>query len=76
VADADGLPEMDQMAVVGTRLFVTAQRLDRRRGFASTGPSALVVIDTTTDQVEQVVALQGQNAFGDASGLPPLISDP
>jgi hypothetical protein len=69
VADADGLPEMDQMAVVGTRLFVTAQRLDRRKGFAPTGPSALVVIDTTTDQVEQVVDLQGQNAFGDASGL-------
>jgi hypothetical protein len=69
VADGDGLPEMDQMAVVGTRLFVTAQRLDRRRGFAPTGPSALVVVDTTTDQIDQVVALQGQNAFGDASGI-------
>jgi hypothetical protein len=69
VADADGLPELDQMALVGTRLFVTAQRLDRRRGFAPTGPSALVVVDTTTDQVLQVVELQGQNAFGDASGI-------
>ena len=28
-ADADGLPEMDQMALVGARLFVTVQRLDR-----------------------------------------------
>ena len=31
-ADGDGLPEMDQMAVVEGRLFVTVERLDRGAG--------------------------------------------
>ena len=69
-ADADGLPEMDQMALVGARLFVTLQRLDRTRGFVPTGPSRLVVIDTTIDAVVgEPIVLAGRNAFGDASGI-------
>jgi DNA-binding beta-propeller fold protein YncE len=69
LADSDGLPEMSQLAVVGDRLFVTLQRLDRARGFAPTGSSLLAVIDTTTDRVVDTVTLAGSNAFGDASGL-------
>lgn len=68
-ADADGLPEMDQMAVVGTRLFVSVQRLDRTHGFAPSGTSRLVVIDTASDAVVGAVELHGANAFGDASGI-------
>lgn len=68
-ADADGLPEMDQMALVDGRLFVTMQRLDRRRGFAPTGPSRLAVIDVATDTVAGQVVLFGTNPFGDASGI-------
>ena len=68
-ADADGLPEMDQMALVGSRLFVTVQRLDRGRGFAPTGPSRLLVIDTASDVVTGEIVLAGRNAFGDASGV-------
>jgi hypothetical protein len=70
-ADADGLPEMDQIALVGTRLFVSVQRLDRTHGFAPSGHSQLVVIDTTTDTVVPgaTVTLAGSNAFGDASGI-------
>jgi hypothetical protein len=68
-ADADGLPEMDQMAVVGDRLFVSLERLDTNRLFAPTGPSLLAVIDTGTDRVVGSVELAGANAFGDASGL-------
>jgi hypothetical protein len=68
-ADADGLPEMSQMAVVGDRLFVSVQRLDRGRGFAPTGPSRVVVIDTATDRVLTSIQLAGANAFGDASGI-------
>lgn len=68
-ADADGLPEMSQLAVVGDRLFVTLQRLDRARGFAPTGASMLAVIDTATDAVVDAVTLAASNAFGDASGL-------
>lgn len=68
-ADADGLPEMDQTALVGTRLFVSLQRLDRQRGFVPTAFSALAVIDTTTDEVIGSIRLAGRNAFGDSSGL-------
>jgi hypothetical protein len=68
-ADADGLPEMSQTAVVGSHLFVSVQRLDRRQGFAPTGPSELVVIDLSTDAVITSIVLHGADAFGDASGI-------
>jgi DNA-binding beta-propeller fold protein YncE len=67
--DADGLPEMDQMALVGDRLFVSLQRLDRTRQFAPAGRSRLVVIDTNTDAVVAAIDLTGADAFGDASGI-------
>jgi hypothetical protein len=68
-ADADGIPEMSQMALVADRLFVVLERLDRGRRFAPAGPSRLVVIDTGTDAVTGTVELSGQNAFAVASGL-------
>src|SRR5207244_1336399 len=68
-ADADGLPEMDQMTLVADRLFVSLERLDRRRGFAPAGKSLLVVIDTATDAVVGTVELSGGNAFGETAGL-------
>lgn len=68
-ADADGLPEMDQLLLDGSRLYVTLQRLDRTRNFAPTDHSALVVIDTATNTVLGVKPLDGRNAFGDASGI-------
>ncbi len=67
--DADGLPEMDQTALVGDRLFVSLERLDRTRRFAPAGRSRLVVLDTASDAVVGVVELTGANAFGDSSGL-------
>jgi hypothetical protein len=68
-ADADGIPEMDQMALVGERLFVTVQRLDRAHQFAPAGKSLVLAIDTTTDTVVGQVTLAGANAFGDAAGI-------
>lgn len=68
-ADADGIPEMDQMALADGRLFVTVQRLDRLREFAPTDQSRVVVIDTATDTVLGSIVLTGRNAFGDSSRL-------
>ncbi len=48
-ADADGIPEMAQMALVGGRVFVALQRLDQNAFFTPTDYSALAVIDTTTN---------------------------
>ena len=48
-ADADGLPEMDQMFVSGGYLCVTLQRLDRNNFYSPVGSSYLAVINLATD---------------------------
>ncbi len=77
-ADADTVPEMDQMVVVGEHLFVSLQRLDRRT-FEPTETSLLAVIDTRTDLIvdvdpavpgPQAIALAGRNPFAETKGLP------
>jgi len=68
-ADADGLPEMDQMVVVDGFLFVALQRLDRTDFFRPAGSGALVVIDTVTDSVVDVIELTISNPFAEAKGL-------
>ncbi len=50
-ADADGIPEMAQVAAVGDFAFVALQRLDRlQSNLPPAGGSSLVVIDTRNDQ--------------------------
>lgn len=72
-ADADGLPEMSQLALYGNRLFVACQRLDRDNGYVPADVSIIAVIDVTTDQVVDVdenaagvqgVAMAGKNPVG------------
>jgi hypothetical protein len=50
-ADADGIPEMGQMAIWGDRLFVAIQRLDRDYYWLPTPPSYLAVIDTDSNEL-------------------------
>ncbi len=50
-ADADGIPEMDQVFHQNDFLFVLVQRLDRNNYYAPTGTSYVVKIDTNTDTV-------------------------
>jgi len=61
VADPDGIPEMDQMALVGSTLFVTLQLLDQNAFFLPSGPGAVAVIDTATDEVIASFELNGLN---------------
>jgi hypothetical protein len=68
-ADADGIPEMDQMAIVNGMLYVSLQRLDRNNSFIPAGPGMLAVIDTTTDTVAGQITLSGENPFGNTKGL-------
>lgn len=74
-ADADGLPEMSQLALYGNRLFVACQRLDRDNGWVPTDASAIAVIDVATDQLVDVdgnaagvqgIAMAGKNPAGAA----------
>src|SRR5262249_52883861 len=50
-ADADTIPEMDHLIMVGPLLFVSLQRVDRNNGFVATDSSLVAVIDTRTDQL-------------------------
>ncbi len=68
-ADADGIPEMDKMALVGDRLFVSLQLLDRANFFQPTGTGALVVVDTDTDSVIATVDLAIANPFSQTKGI-------
>ena len=68
-ADADGIPEMDLMAVIGDRLYVSIQHLDRRNFFAPTGLGQIAVIDMDEDAVIGEIALGAPNPFGVTKGL-------
>lgn len=71
LADADGLPEMDQAVVIGGKLYVTLQRLDRRNFFRPSDRSTIAVIDVATDAVVGTIDLTGTNPFTESAGLVP-----
>lgn len=51
LADADGIPEMDHLEMVGPLLFISLQRVNRNAGFAPTDSSLVAVVDTRVDQL-------------------------
>jgi len=65
--DSDGVPEMDQMVLIGTDLFVAMQLLDFPDAVAN---GRVAVIDTTTDTVKGSIALSFRNPFAQTKGLP------
>jgi len=70
LADDDGNPDMDQMAIVGDRLYVALGRLDVftiLRTPAET--AALAVIDTISDRLIGSIELTGKNPFSATKGL-------
>jgi len=68
-ADADGIPEMDQMAMIGRRLYVLIQYLNRDAVFAPAGPGRIAVIDIDSDEVVDDITLSGENPFAQTKGL-------
>ncbi len=58
-ADADGIPEMNRLALRNGKLFVSVQRVDRDAFFSPTDSSALVVIDVATDTLVDCGAAPG-----------------
>ncbi len=73
-ADGDGIPEMDCMILVGDRLFVSIQRLDRDNYWLPVPPSYLAVIDTKADTLldcdpgtpgVQAIELSGTDPYND-----------
>jgi hypothetical protein len=48
-ADSDGIPEMNGGVLVGSKLFILFQRLDRNDGWAPTNDTLAGVFDTATD---------------------------
>ena len=68
-ADADGIPEMDQMAIIDDRLYVSIEHLDRDNFFTPTGLGQIAVIDIDSDSVIGEIALGAPNPFGATKGL-------
>jgi len=68
-ADADGIPEMDQMVRVGNRVFVAVQRLNRDNFFRPATNGALVVIDVDVDDAIAAIELALSNPFTETKGL-------
>jgi len=68
-ADSDDKVEMDQMVLIGNRLFVSLQRLNRNNFFSADNTSYIVVIDTETNAIIEAspglerIDLQGRNPF-------------
>lgn len=70
LADADGNPDMDQMAIVDGRLYVALERLDIRTILRTPAMNAaLAVIDVATDTLIGSIELQGKNPFAATKGL-------
>jgi hypothetical protein len=74
-ADADGLPEIEAIRVVGDRVYAAVDRLDRCAAYAPAGPGRIAVIDASSRDVTGAIELGGNNPFGrmvsapwDASG--------
>jgi hypothetical protein len=69
--DADGVPQMDQMVVVGDELFVALQLLDDASGGLPPKENGVVaIVDTTTDLVTGSIPLSFANPFAETKGLP------
>ena len=69
-ADADGIPEMAEMVIVGTRLYVACQLLDRTT-FTPAARGLIVVVDTETDLVVDMdPEIEGVQAWTLAAGNP------
>ncbi len=75
LADADGIAEIDMMCRVGSRVFVTVQRLDQSApGWPPVGASYVAVIDAETNALVdadpatpgvQPILLTGTNPYSD-----------
>lgn len=70
-ADSDGLPEMTKGVVVGGKLFLVLQRIDRDNGFAPSNTPYLVVIDIDTNE-----EIDTQNGAENFKGIPLPIKNP
>lgn len=68
-ADDDGNPELYQMALVGDRLYVSLQKLDRNNFFVPAENGGIAVINTGTDEVEDEIVLTGSNPFAQTKGI-------
>lgn len=60
VCASDGLPEMTKMRLVGDKLYVLIQGLDRNDGFKPI-KSVIAVVDTKTNTLSTSIPLKGTN---------------
>ncbi len=70
LADADGNPDMDQMAIVDGRLYVSLERLNIHSVLRTPAENgAIAIIDTATDTLIGSIPLSGEDPFNATPGL-------
>ena len=70
LADADGNPDMDQMAIVDGLLYVSLERLNINSVLRTPAENgALAIVDTATDTLIGAIELSGENPFAETKGL-------
>ncbi len=69
LADADGIPEMDQMTIAEGQVFVSLQTLVHSDFFPPAGAARVAVIDPQRDSVAGFVQLELENPFAETKGL-------
>jgi hypothetical protein len=62
-ADADGTPDIDQLARLGDRIYVTMQRLDRGAGYVPAGNGLLAVLGPDLTLLDADPVTPGLQAF-------------
>jgi hypothetical protein len=69
-SDGDGSPEATRMILKGNRLWIQLQKLNQTNSFAPVGTAQVVIIDTNTDLINQVVDLGGTNPVSEFKSAP------
>ena len=68
-ADEDGSPQMDQMLLLGDRIFILLQRLDHNSGLIALTTGTIVVLNAVTNEHVATIPLRIKNPFVNTKGL-------
>jgi outer membrane protein assembly factor BamB len=62
-ADSDGIPEADQMIIIGNIVYITLLKLDRAHQYQPAANGEILMIDKRNDSIVGSIKLAGQNPY-------------
>ncbi len=69
-SDTDGTPESARMILKGNHLWIQLQKLNQTGSFAPVGTAQIVIIDTNTDLIAEVLDMKGSNPVTEFKSSP------